>query len=96
MNEKEIKKAIALRYEPNKKNAPHVIAKGKGEVANRIIEQADKHEIKIHEDSTLVQMLYQIDINEQIPYELYPIIAEVFSLIYQAEKIAERKINYDK
>ncbi len=96
MNKKGIKKAIALRYEPGKKDAPHVIAKGKGEVAKNIIEQADKHEIKIHEDKALIQLLYQLDINEQIPHKLYPIIAEVFSLIYQAEKIAERKINYDK
>jgi len=96
MSKKEIKKAIALRYDPNINNAPHVIAKGKGEIAKRIVDQGNKNDVKIHEDKALVQLLYQLDVNEQIPSKLFPIIAEVFSLVYQAEKIAERKKNDNK
>lgn len=85
------KKAVALKYDSEKKSAPHVIAKGQGEVAKNIIDEAKNNDVNIHEDKALTQMLYQLDVNEQIPPNLYPIIAEVFALIYQAEKNVDRK-----
>lgn len=93
MSEQKDKKAVALTYEPNKYQAPRVIAKGTGEVADKIINKAKEHNIKIHEDKALIQLLYQLEINEQIPEKLYPVIAEIFALVYQAEQILERVKN---
>lgn len=90
MKKQPIKKAVALKYEPSSYDAPHVVAKGAGVTADKIIEQASRNDIKIHEDQALIQLLYQLDLNEQIPPDLYPIIAEVFTLIYHAEEIAGR------
>lgn len=85
---KEIKKAVALKYDPINDKAPHVIAKGAGDIANRIVEEATKHDVAIQQDDALVQLLYQLEINEQIPPKLYPIIAEVFAVVYRAEQLA--------
>lgn len=82
------KKAVALKYDTSKHDAPYVIAKGSGFVAEKIIKQANEHDVNIREDKALIQLLYQLEINEQIPSDLYPIIAEIFALVYQAEQIA--------
>ncbi|MFV9509883.1 EscU/YscU/HrcU family type III secretion system export apparatus switch protein [Tepidibacillus sp. LV47] len=84
------KKAVALNYDPNQNQAPRVVAKGEGYIAEKIIEKAKVHDVMIYEDKSLVQLLYQLELNSQIPPELYPIIAEVFALVYQGEKMAKR------
>lgn len=82
------KKAIALKYDPAKHQAPHVVAKGSGYIAEKIIDEAKNNDISIREDKALAQMLFQIELNQQIPPSLYPIIAEVFALVYKAEQSA--------
>ncbi|MCA1321384.1 EscU/YscU/HrcU family type III secretion system export apparatus switch protein [Bacillus tianshenii] len=79
----ERKKAVALKYDKAKHTAPIVSAKGRGIVADNIIQEALKHNIPIQEDSALIEMLLEIELNESIPEELYEIIAEVLSFIYQ-------------
>ncbi len=83
---KKSKKAIALKYDTSKNNAPKVIAKGKGEVAKKIIEIAKKSKIPIKEDHDLTEMLSKIEIDEQIPPKLYQAVAEVFKFIYKITK----------
>ncbi len=85
------KKAVALKYELTKQSAPHVVAKGTGDIADNIIEKAKEHGVKIHEDTALIQLLYQLEINEQIPELIYPIVAEIFVLVYQAEQMAGKE-----
>lgn len=80
------KKAIALRYDNDKENAPKVIAKGKGLVAEEIVEAAKKHEIHIQEDPALIELLSKIEIHQQIPEELYEAVAEIFAFIYKLDK----------
>ncbi|ANE32264.1 FlhB C-terminus-related protein [Campylobacter hyointestinalis subsp. hyointestinalis LMG 9260] len=82
-----IKKAVALGYNNKKDNAPKVLASGKGEVASKIIEAARKYEIPIKEDSDLVEILSKVDINQEIPPNLYKAVAEIFSFLYRATKI---------
>ncbi|ANE33980.1 FlhB-like flagellar biosynthesis protein [Campylobacter hyointestinalis] len=82
-----IKKAVALGYNKKKDNAPKVLASGKGEVASKIIEAARKYEIPIKEDSDLVEILSKVDINQEIPSNLYKAVAEIFSFLYRATKI---------
>ncbi len=76
------KRATALKYQPKSDNAPKVIAKGKGKVAERIIEIAKEHNIYIHNDPDLIEVLYQLDLNEDIPSELYVVVAELLAFVY--------------
>ncbi|MFF5993298.1 EscU/YscU/HrcU family type III secretion system export apparatus switch protein [Lysinibacillus sp. KU-BSD001] len=88
MNDKKYarKEAIALSYNPSKSSGPNVVAKGKGKIAENILEQAMLHDVPIHEDSNLVQLLGQLDLNESIPEELYQAVAEVFAFIYHLDR----------
>jgi flagellar biosynthesis protein len=76
------KRAAALRYQSKLDNAPKVIAKGKGKVAEKIIEIAKEHNIYIHNDPDLIEVLYQLDLNEDIPSELYVVVAELLAFVY--------------
>ncbi|WP_100373220.1 EscU/YscU/HrcU family type III secretion system export apparatus switch protein [Bacillus sp. FJAT-45037] len=80
------KHAVALRYHTTKQEAPEVIAKGRGFVAEELIEKAKEHQIPIQEDESLVELLGQLDINQTIPPELYEVVAEVFAFIYRLDK----------
>ena len=77
-----MKKAVALRYNTEKENAPKVVAKGKGNIAERIIKIAEENELPIKKDEDLVELLTKIDIDKEIPSNLYKAVAEVFSFIY--------------
>ena len=79
-------KAVALTYKDSEDNAPIVKAKGKGKVAENIILTAKKNNIPIQEDSSLVELLSQLKINEAIPEELFQAVAEIFAFIYKADK----------
>ncbi|WP_449619366.1 EscU/YscU/HrcU family type III secretion system export apparatus switch protein [Robertmurraya sp. Marseille-Q9965] len=80
------KEAIALRYDSVKDEAPRVLAKGKGLVADNILEKALTHDVPIQEDASLVELLGKLNINETIPEELYQAVAEVFAFIYRTNK----------
>jgi len=83
MKSKEKKqRAVALKYESKSDNAPKVIAKGKGKSAEKIIDIAKKHNIFIHDDPDLIEVLSQLDIYEEIPTELYTVVAELLAFIY--------------
>lgn len=76
------KKAVALKYRPRADNAPKVIAKGKGKVAEKIIKIAREHNIHIEDDPDLIEVLSQLDINREIPPELYVVVAELLAFVY--------------
>ncbi|MCT6923530.1 EscU/YscU/HrcU family type III secretion system export apparatus switch protein [Metasolibacillus sp.] len=80
------KEAIALSYNPGENTGPKVVAKGKGKIAENILEQASLHNVPIHEDSNLVELLGQLDLNETIPEQLYQAVAEVFAFIYHLDR----------
>jgi len=79
------KKAVALKYDIEKDKAPWIIASGKGEIADRIIETAEKNEIPIEKDQDVVEVLAHLNIGDEIPPELYEVIAEILSFIYSLE-----------
>ncbi len=84
--EKSVKKAIALRYDQGKEQAPKVLAKGNGLVAKEIVMKAKDHNVHVHEDEALVELLSKLEIHQQIPEELYGAVAEIFAFVYQLEK----------
>jgi flagellar biosynthesis protein len=77
------KKAVALKYEPGHQNAPRVTAKGSGPVAEKIIQLAREHGIPVQDDPDLVEVLSRLDIEEEIPAELYVVVAELLAFVYR-------------
>ncbi|WP_169754498.1 FlhB-like flagellar biosynthesis protein [Campylobacter curvus] len=77
------KKAVALGYNREKNSAPKVLATGSGEIANKIISLAREHEIPIKEDPDLIEILSKVEIDQEIPPNLYKAIAEIFSFLYK-------------
>ncbi len=77
------KKAIALKYKPGDDHAPRVTAKGTGRLAERIIEMARKHGIPVKDDPDLVEVLSRLDLHDQIPPELYVVVAELLAFVYR-------------
>ena len=77
------KKAVALGYNREKDNAPKVLAAGSGEVAKNIINLAKSHDIPIKEDADLVEILSKVDLNQEVPPNLYKAVAEIFSFLYK-------------
>ncbi len=78
--------AIALSYDSTNQSSPKVVAKGKGIVAENIIEKAKENNVPIQEDASLVQLLSQLQINESIPENLYQAVAEVFAFVYRVDQ----------
>ncbi|MCK4782885.1 MAG: EscU/YscU/HrcU family type III secretion system export apparatus switch protein [Desulfobacteraceae bacterium] len=80
---RESKKAVALKYRPADGHAPRVTAGGTGAVAERIIELAREHGIPVKDDPDLVEVLSRLDLNEEIPPELYVVVAELLAFVYR-------------
>lgn len=80
------RKAVALKYEAERDLAPRVIAKGRGHVAEHILETAQKNAVPVYKDKTLVNMLMALEIDREIPPELYKAIAEVMAYVYKMDK----------
>ncbi len=78
--------AVALRYLPPQDKAPKVVAKGKGSVAEKIIEIARARGIPLREDPDLVRLLSLLDLDEEIPPSLYPVVAEILAFVYALKK----------
>lgn len=76
-------KAVSLSYDENEDQAPVVTAKGEGRLAEKIVELAEQNDIPLYEDEDLVELLYALDLEEQIPPSLYEVVAEVFAFVYQ-------------
>jgi flagellar biosynthesis protein len=77
-------KAVALKYRAEEDHAPKVVAKGEGYVAQAIKEAAARHGVPIRRDDDLIELLAQVDVDREIPAELYAAVAEVLSWIYRA------------
>jgi flagellar biosynthesis protein len=90
----QIKKAVALRYSSDKQQAPMVVAKGKGQVAENIMKKAKEHGIPLQEDASLVEVLSKLELNQEIPAELYQLVAEILSFIYRSDQRAKGMVNH--
>jgi len=77
--------AVALAYKGDG-SAPQVVAKGRGLLAQAIIERAHQHGVYVHESRELVALLIQLDLDQRIPPELYRAVAELLVWVYRLEK----------
>jgi flagellar biosynthesis protein len=80
---KDRQQAVALRYEPERDRAPKLVAKGQGYLAEKILELARQHHIPVREDKNLLQILSRLDLNQEIPAEVYKAVAEILAFIYR-------------
>lgn len=80
--------AVALMYKRHEMNAPRIIAKGSGYIAEKIRETAVKHSIPIVEDKPLARALNKLSLDSYIPEELYRAVAKLLAFIYQLRGVA--------
>ncbi|MFD0587847.1 EscU/YscU/HrcU family type III secretion system export apparatus switch protein [Paenibacillus sp. GCM10027627] len=89
------RKAVALKYEPGERSAPVIVAKGAGHIADRILDKAKESGVPVQEDASLVEVLSKLDIDQEIPPELYTLVAEILSFVYQSDRKA-REQSYER
>ncbi len=80
------KKAVALRYDQEKDPSPKVIGKGVGLLADKILELAKEHNIPIHQDADLVEVLSKLNVNEEIPESTFVVVAEILAFVYRTNQ----------
>lgn len=86
-----LKKAVALKYIPGQSEAPVVVAKGQGAVADIILQKAKENGVAVQEDAALVEVLSKLDLDQQIPPQLYQLVAEILSYVYQSDRSAGKR-----
>ncbi|WP_058485543.1 EscU/YscU/HrcU family type III secretion system export apparatus switch protein [Defluviitalea phaphyphila] len=87
--DKKIRKAVAIRYEKGN-TAPEVLAKGKGVIAENIMNKAKEENIPIYEDHKLADMLTELEIGDLIPPELYEVVAEILVFVGNIDNLQEK------
>lgn len=80
-------KAVALKYEPQKSNAPCVVASGTGPIAQQILQVAMENGVAIYHDDSAATLLARLEQGSEIPPELYQIVVNIYlGLLDLAEK----------
>jgi len=80
------KEAVALKYNKEKNKAPLVTAKGKNATAQKIIQIAKENGVAIKKDEDLVQLLSKVELDSEVPPQMYKAVAEIFSFVYNITK----------
>ncbi len=86
MPERSQKRAVALRYDPGRDAAPKVVAKGKGRIAEQILELAKKNAVPVREDANLVRVLSRLNLDQEIPPEVYQAVAAILAFLYKVNR----------
>ena len=81
---KTLRNAVALAYQGGA-TAPKVVASGKGQVAEHIIELARQNGVYVHESRELVALLMDVELDQRIPPNLYKVVAELLAWLYRIE-----------
>ena len=79
-------KAVALQYDNSKDNAPKVTAKGDGKTAQKIIQIAKENGVALKKDEDLVELLSKVELDAEVPPQMYKAVAEVFTFLYKITK----------
>lgn len=89
-------RAIALKYDIEKDAVPKIVATGRGTIAEEILRVAEENNIPLYEDPSLANLLAKLEIDSDIPPELYTLIAEVLAFVYQLDTMAKKRTNLKK
>ena len=81
--------AAALAYDKTKQAAPKLTAKGQGLVAEKILAVAAAHNIPIRQDADLLSILSKVELDTEVPIEVYAVVAEIFAYLYQTNAKAK-------
>ncbi len=81
---KNLPEAVALHYDRDAaEGAPSVVARGRGEIANRILETAVEAGVPIREDKDLLELLSMVELGEEIPVEVFGAVAQLISFLWE-------------
>lgn len=89
MEKEKIKTAVAIAYEPGD-GAPKILATGKGEIAEKIIEKAKEEDVPFYKDSKLANTLSKLEIGDMIPPELYEVVAEILVFVDKMDRMKSK------
>lgn len=84
--------AVALSYNPGEE-APTVIASGRGQLAEKIIDTAHSSDVPVYEDEKLAKTLSKLELGEMIPPELYGVVAEILVFVDRMDRIKSKVID---
>lgn len=91
MKQTSSKEAVALRYDKSREDAPRIVAKGKGFVAEQLLAIARRHAVPVYQNQTVTQLLMAVELDREIPPELYQAVANVLAYVYRLDgKVASR------
>lgn len=85
-------KAVALRYDTERDNAPVVVASGCGEIAKKIIDVAEKNGIPVYRDDSAASLMCMLRVGSNIPPELYEVVAAIYISLLKSSKDLREKI----
>ncbi len=85
------KTVVALRYDMDRDRAPLILATGRGAVADEILRIADDNQIPLYEDPELAKLLAKLEMDTEIPPELYTLVAEVLFFVYKLDRMAKKR-----
>ena len=89
MEREKIKTAVAIAYEPGDE-APKILATGKGEIAEKIIEKAKEEDVPFYKDSKLANTISKLEIGDMIPPELYEVVAEILVFVDKMDRMKSK------
>ncbi|MGE5329717.1 MAG: EscU/YscU/HrcU family type III secretion system export apparatus switch protein [Deltaproteobacteria bacterium] len=87
MDKKKIKEAAVLKYSAENEEAPKIVALGKGDIAEKILEIAKENSVPIYENPELAHTLNAMNIGEEIPPELYEIVAQILVFVSDLDNL---------
>ena len=83
--------AVAMRYDVEADKAPLILASGRGAVADEILRIAEENKIPLYENRDLASILAKLEVDSEIPSQLYVLVAEVLFFVYKLDKMAEKR-----
>lgn len=83
--------AAVLKYDVDQDKAPKITGFGKGHIAEKILKVAEDHRIPFYEDPSLIDLLSKLEIQSEVPPQLYSLVAEVLSFVYKLDRLAKKK-----
>lgn len=83
---KKKRQAAALRFDPGQDEVPVLSAFGEGFLADKIVEEAEKHGVPVTEDASLASVLSKLSVGDQIPPQLYDVVARILVFVGQIDR----------
>lgn len=91
MEKKKIKEAAVLKYSPEDESAPKIVALGKGEIAERILEIAKENSVPVYENPELAHTLNAMSIGNEIPPQLYEVVAQILVFVSDLDNLQSKR-----